>query len=155
VEIAAPHLLIEEGQTMSVSFFADKTHQPTDTELHEAVGALFSIWQELVQWIRNQYAVHEELKFMYGKNYGWGLKFSTKSKLLTALYPGSGYFTVQIILRPEAIEKAQGMKLGQNALQAIQRANPYPEGRWLFIPVESKADLEAVQRLLALKIYHP
>ena len=72
---------------------------------------------------------HEELKFLYGKNYGWGLKFSIKGKLLTALYPGSGYFTVQIILRSEAIEKAQGMKLGKNALQAIERANPYPEGR--------------------------
>jgi hypothetical protein len=136
---------------MSVSFFDDKTHQPTDAEISEAVGSLFSTWQTLTQWIRKNYPVQEDFKFLYGKNYGWGLKFSIKGKLLTALYPGSGYFTVQIILRLEAIEKAQGMKLGENALQAIQRANPYPEGRWLFIPVEAQNDLMDVQTLLTLR----
>jgi hypothetical protein len=136
---------------MSVSFFDDKTHQPTDAEISEAVGSLFSTWQTLTQWIRENYPVQEDFKFLYGKNYGWGLKFSIKGKLLTALYPGSGYFTVQIILRLEAIEKAQGMKLGENALQAIQRANPYPEGRWLFIPVEAQNDLMDVQTLLTLR----
>jgi hypothetical protein len=136
---------------MSVSTFADKNHQPTENEIREAVGAQFPFWQELTQWLQDKYAVHEELKFLYGKNYGWGLRFRIKGKLLTALYPGAGYFIVQIILRPEAIEKAQGMKLGKNALQAIERANPYPEGRWLFIPVEAQNDLMDVQTLLTLR----
>ena len=57
-----------------------------------AVGPLFPTWQELVPWIR-ALCLHEELKFLNGKNYGWGLKFSIKGKLLTALYPGSSYFT--------------------------------------------------------------
>ncbi|MGD0707055.1 MAG: DUF3788 domain-containing protein [Anaerolineaceae bacterium] len=137
---------------MSVSFFADKTYQPADAEIREAIGPLFSTWQELAQWIREKYPTQEDFKFLYGKNYGWGLRFRIKSKPLITLYPGQGNFTAQVILRPEAIEKVQSTKLGQNAQQAIERATPYPEGRWLFIPVESKSDLEDVQRLLALRV---
>jgi hypothetical protein len=137
---------------MSVSFFADKTYQPTDAEIREAIDPLFSIWQELAQWIQEKYPTQEDFKFLYGKNYGWGLRFRIKGKLLITLYPGQGHFTAQIILRPEAIEKAQGMELGQNAQQAIERANPYPEGHWLFIPVESQNDLMDVQTLLTLRI---
>jgi len=35
--------------------------------------------------------------------------------------------------------------------RAIARATPYPEGRWLFVPVESEQDLQDVQRLLVLR----
>jgi hypothetical protein len=33
----------------------------------------------------------------------------------------------------------------------IEAAKPFPEGRWLFIPMESKADLLDIERLLAAK----
>ena len=137
---------------MSVSFFADKTHQPTGAEIRGAMGPWFSTWQELTQWLRENYPIQEDFKFLYCRNYGWGLRFRIKGKLLINLYPGRGNFTAQIILRPEAVEAAQSIELGENARQAIERANPYPEGRWLFIPVESKNDLEDVRRLLALRI---
>jgi hypothetical protein len=55
---------------MSVSFFDDKTHQPTDAEISEAVGSLFSTWQTLTQWIRENYPVQEDFKFLYGKTTG-------------------------------------------------------------------------------------
>ncbi|HTX79242.1 MAG TPA: DUF3788 domain-containing protein [Longilinea sp.] len=137
---------------MSISAFSDKEHQPTDSEIREAIGSLYSTWQELAQWIREKYTVQEDFKFLYGTNYGWGLRFRIKGKLLINLYPGRSSFTAQIILHPEAVEAAQSMKLGENARQAIERANPYPEGRWLFIPVKSRANLEDVQRLLALRV---
>jgi hypothetical protein len=55
-------------------------------------------------------------------------------------------------LSSDAIEKAQGMKLSKNVQQAIARAHPYPEGRWLFISVESEKDLRDIQRLVALRV---
>jgi hypothetical protein len=89
---------------------------------------------------------------LYGDKYGWGLRFSTKGKLLTSLYPVQGGFTVQIILGPEAVKKAQGMKMGRNVKRAIARAKPWPEGRWLFIPVKSEKDFRDIQQLLALRV---
>jgi hypothetical protein len=137
---------------MSVGVFTDKEHQPTNAEIVEAVGHRLSTWRELIRFIREKYRVQEEFKFLYGPKYGWGLRFSTKGKLLVSLYPVQGGFTAQIILRPEAVEKAQSMKVGRNVRKAIARAKPWPRERWLFIPVKSEKDFQDIQRLLALRV---
>jgi hypothetical protein len=137
---------------MSVGLFTDKSHRPTEAEILGAVGPRLSAWQQLIRFIREKYRVQEEFKFLYGDKYGWGLRFSTKGKLLTSLYPVQGGFTVQIILRPEAVEKAQRMKMGRNVNRAIARAKPWPNERWLLIPVESEKDFRDIQELLALRV---
>ena len=137
---------------MSIGLFTDKKHQPTDTEIDEAIGSRLLLWQELIRYIRESYVVQEDLKFLYGKNYGWAQRFRVKRQLLTSLYPTEGGFTAQVNLSQEAIEKAQSMELGKNVRQAITRAHPYPEGRWLFVPVESEKDLQDVQQLLGLRM---
>ncbi len=137
---------------MTVGLFTDKSHQPTDAEVLEAIGPRLSIWQDLVHFVREKYPVQEDFKFLYGKNYGWALRFRIKGKLLVSLYPVKGGFTAQVNLGSDAVEKAQSMKLGKNVQHAIAQAHPYPEGRWLFIPVESEKDFRDIQRLLALRV---
>jgi hypothetical protein len=137
---------------MSIGLFTDKRYQPTDTQVLEAVGPKLPLWHTLVHFVRERYPVQEDFKFLYGKNYGWALRFRIKDKLLVSLYPTQGGFTAQVNLSSDAIEKAQGMKLSKNVQQAIARAHPYPEGRWLFISVESEKDLRDIQRLVALRV---
>lgn len=137
---------------MSVSVFADKKVQPADFDIRKIIGPKLPLWDELIGTLREKYAPQEDLKFLYGKEYGWGIRFRIKGQLLTSLFPSDGGFIVQINLSPEDVESAQGMQPGRNVQQAIARANPYPEGRWLFIPVESPADLEDIYRLLELRV---
>lgn len=137
---------------MSIGLFTDKGHQPTNAQVLEAIGPRLPQWHALVRHVREQYPVQEDFKFMYGKNYGWALRFRIKGKLLISLYPAQGGFTTQVILGSDAVEKAQRMQLSENVQQAIERAHPYPEGRWLFISVESEQDLRDVQRLVALRV---
>ena len=137
---------------MSIGLFTDKSRQPADAEIRDAIGAQLPLWQSLVRFIRETYPAQEDFKFLYGKTYGWALRFRIKGQVLTSLYPTQGGFTAQVNLSPEAVEQAQSMELGHNVRQAIERANPYPEGRWLFIPVESEEDVRDVQRLLALRV---
>ncbi len=136
---------------MSVGAFTEKNYQPAQTEIAEVLGATLQPWQALVRHIRATYHGQEDLKFCYGKPYGWALRFRIKGSLLTALYPARNGFVVQIILSRLALEQAQTLSLGEAARQAIARAKPYPEGKWLFIPVRSEQDLRDVQSLLALK----
>ena len=136
---------------MSVGIFTERNHQPTDAEVHQAIGSKFSLWEALIRQIREKYIVQEDFKFLYGKTYGWGRRFRVKGQLLISLYPTNGGFTAQVNLSPEAAEKAQSMKLGKNVEHAIARAKPYPEGRWLFVPVETKQDLRSIQSLLVLR----
>ena len=153
--------LNEKG--VSIGLFTDKNLQPTEAEILEAVGLKFPAWQQLVKFIRENFtvqtgltriaadALQEDLKFLYGRKYGWALRFRLKGKLHASLYPARNGFTVQIKLKPEAVLSAKKMKLSKNTNQAIERANPYPEGRWLFIPVESEKDIKSIGRLLELK----
>jgi hypothetical protein len=136
---------------MSIGIFTNKNHQPTTDEIQATIGSKFSIWQELIQIIRDKYSPDEDIKFIYGAKYGWALRFRIKDKLLGALYPTTGGFTVQLILAPDAIEQALQMMLCEKIQHIIENAKPYPEGRWLFIPVESKEGLRDIQRLFALR----
>jgi hypothetical protein len=137
---------------MSYGTFTDKKHQPTEAEIQAAIGSQLSAWQELIRFIRENYPADEDFKFLYGKQYGWALRFRIRGQLLTSLYPADEGFTVQINLSPAAVEQTQGMKLGENVQGAIARATPYPEGRWLFIPVRSADEVRDIQRLLALRV---
>ncbi len=137
---------------MSVGIFTDKKIQPTDLEVEQAVGTRWSLWQELIHYLRETYPAREDFKFMYGKNYGWALRFRVQSQLLTSLFPAEGNFRAQVNLGPEGVQTTLGMGLGENVHRAIDAAIPYPEGRWLFITVDSPGDLEDVKKLLALRV---
>jgi hypothetical protein len=135
---------------MGVGIFTDKNHQPTLDEVMEAIGQKQAEWQEIVQFIREKRSVHEEFRY-YGKNYGWALRFRKSSKSLTSLYPAEGGFTIQIILNETEVEKALSLGLGEHIEHIMKEAHPFPEGRWLFIPVESDKDLQDIKVLLSIK----
>ncbi len=137
---------------MSIGVFTERQHQPTEGEIRQAIGPKLPLWQALIQFIRDTYPVEEDFGFLYGKKYGWARRFQIKGRFLANLYPAQGCFKAQVNLSPAAVEAALGLPLGQNAQQAIANAPPFQEGRWLFIPVESKQDLQDVQRLLELRL---
>jgi hypothetical protein len=137
---------------MSVGIFVDKNYRPTEADITAAVGPRLALWRALVAEINTTYpAAQDDFKFLYGKKYGWALRFRIKNQLLTSLYPAENGFKVQINLSPEAVDTVLSMGMGANVRQAIEQAYPYPEGRWLFIKVEGDGDLKDIQQLLALR----
>jgi hypothetical protein len=137
---------------MSVGAFTDKHHQPSEEEITAVMGAGLPVWQGLIEYIREKYPSDEDFKFMYGKNYGWARRFRIGGQFLTSLYPIKGGVNVQVNLSPGAVEKALGMDFGKNVQEAIARAHPYPEGRWLFIPFYPGDQLSDIHRLLSLRV---
>ncbi len=137
---------------MSIGAFVDKKYQPSEDEIHRVIGPKLSVWQELVEFIREHYPSDEDFKFLYGKKYGWALRFRKRRQLLTSLYPTESGFTVQINLGPAAIEQTKNMGLGENVREVIEKATPYSEGRWLFISVKSEEDVRDIHQLLALRV---
>lgn len=137
---------------MSIGCFTEKENRPTEAQVLEAVGSKSSLWHDLIRAVRDGYPVQEDFKFLYGKAYGWALRFRIKGQLLVSLFPTQGGFMAQVNLSPVAIEKALRMKMSENVQQAISRATPYPEGRWLFIPIETEQDFKDVMQLVALRV---
>jgi len=136
---------------MSFSAFTDKKLRPTESEIQKSLGSMIPAWDGLIQYIREVYPSDEDFTYLYGKQYGWAVRFRRRGKLLTSLYPNNGGFTVQINLSPAAVEQVQGMALGENVLAAVNRAHPYPEGRWVFIPVGPADDIRDIHQVLAVR----
>ena len=136
---------------MSIGLFNEKEHLPSEIAILAAIGPMLKEWQALSEWIRANYPVRDELKFMYGPKYGWGRKFQVGGNLLACLYPTQNGFAAQVILNNTALAKTTRLKLKKSARQAIAKATPYPEGKCLFIPITCHGDLLDFQQLLALK----
>jgi hypothetical protein len=133
-----------------VGTFVDKHHQPTTREIFASIGSKKELWNNLVRFVEGNYRTKRDFAF-YGRNYGWALRFRKAGKALLSMYPGKGSFTAQIVLRGTSAKKVFNLKLGRNVRNVLQNAHEFPEGRWLFIRVGSKRDLDDVQQLLLLK----
>jgi len=135
---------------MAIGTFVDKEHQPTMREIFASIGAKRKSWERLAQFIADNYRIKGDFAF-YGKNYGWALRFRKGAKALVSTYPGKDSFTVQIVLSETLVEKASILKLGRNVRKVLENAHQFPEGRWLFMRIESEQDITDVQQLLVLK----
>jgi hypothetical protein len=135
---------------MAIGTFTERGRQPTIQEVLAAIGSKQPLWESLNSFIADSYKLKSDFAF-YGKNYGWALRFRRAGKALLSLYPNQESFTAQIIIGQEQAEKASSLGLSKKAIKIIEDAHPYPEGRWLFIKVESEQDLNDVKKLLTVK----
>jgi hypothetical protein len=135
---------------VALSFFADKTRPPSMDDMLAAVGARASLWQRLALFMDHTYRIAPETKF-YGKSYGWMVWFRKGKKTLLALYPQQGGLTAQVVLGPALVDQALSLPLTASVMSVLEEAHPYPEGRWLFIPVTTDDEAAGVERLVLLK----
>jgi hypothetical protein len=138
---------------MSKGAFTDKQHLPTGREITAVLGKAGRDWDEFVQFVQETFGVDGEWKY-YGKNYGWALRFRKGGKALVSLYPGERSYTAQMILIQSVVDQTRTMKLGKAVRAAISKAHPYPEGRWVFLKVDSRSVAGDAQKLLLLKSGH-
>ena len=135
---------------MSKGSFTDRTHRPSMQEIYAALGPRRKAWDELNQYLAENYQVKGELLFG-GLNYGWALRFRKSGKTLLVLFPGQKEFIANVVVGRSLLQKAQALKLGENARQVLGSAKRFYEGCWLYIKVTSKQDVFDVQQLIALK----
>jgi hypothetical protein len=135
---------------VAIGAFAEKQHQPTLKEISHSIGQKKQLWDELERFVAENYRTKSDFAF-YGKYYGWAVRFRKAGKALFSMYPGEGVFTIQIVLGEALAKKASSLKLDKSTRNALESAHHFPEGRWLFIKVNSKQDLRDVQQLLLLK----
>ena len=137
---------------MSIGFFTDRIHQPTEAEIAAALGGAGARFAEMVAETRAIPRVVEDFRFMYGKTYGWAVRFRLKGKLLAAFYPNAGFFVAQVILSPAQLAEVEGVDLHAAARKALDTATLYAEGKWLFVPVRTAEDEADVRRLIGVKM---
>jgi hypothetical protein len=135
---------------VSVGLFVEKTHQPAPEELRRALAGSLALWDDLVRFMRDGSGCDGEFRF-YGKNYGWALRFRKWGWALVSMYPGDGSFVAQVVLSPRLAAQAAELPLEAETRHILESTREYPEGRWLYLPVSSRRDVEDVRRLVSLK----
>ncbi len=135
---------------MTIGIFIDKDHQPTAPEVFDVLGTKRVLWEELAQFIADNYPIPGEWNFG-GKNYGWNLWYRKSGKTLVTLYPQKGYFVAQIVLGKDQVEQALNVKLGKNVGTVLTETPQLHDGRWLCIRVKTEKDVKDIQQLLQVK----
>ncbi len=135
---------------MSKGSFIDRDHRPSIEEIFAALGARRERWEELNQYMRENYQVEGELVFG-GVNYGWTQRYRRSGKTLLCLFPARNALVANVVVGRSLLKNAEALKLGSNARQVLINAKRYPEGCWLYIQVTSNQDIRDIQQLVALK----
>jgi hypothetical protein len=135
---------------MSIGIFLDKDHQPTMSEVFDALGSKQPLWEKLTQFIASNYPISGGWNFG-GKNYGWNVWYRKSGKTLVSLYPQQGGFVAQIVLGKNQVEQALDLKFGNNVGTILKETPKLHDGRWLFICVKTEKDIKDIEQLLQIK----
>ncbi len=87
-----------------------------------------------------------------GRKYGWELRYKRAGRPFATLTPLAGRFSVLIVLGRAETEVASTLPLTDAARQLFETTPQLHDGRWLFVPVESEADVDDVVTLLLAKL---
>lgn len=136
---------------MSYGAFTDRTSRPGEAEIETVLAGAVTLWKELVAFIEGSFSVRSDWKF-YGKSYGWSLAYKRSGKALVSLYPDAGSFTAQVILKDDQIAQVPRELTISELRAAIERAKPYAEGRWIFLPVVSERELEVAKKMIEIRV---
>ncbi len=137
------------------SAFTEREHAPTRAAIRKILGRSLDAWDDVERHLAENYRLTSTFRFMYGERYGWALRFDRGGRLVAAMYPNRGRFTVQVILGRAQVDSAGSTGLPASVTTVLAAAKPYPEGRWLFVPVTSRKGARDLEPLFALKMARP
>ena len=133
----------------------DKSSEPTIEQIDEYIGkSARNLLAALENQLRNHYDLSKELRFPFGKGYGWGFKYCHKSAHLCYVFFESGAITVTI-----QIGSKEAPKLNEQFGSFLPKTreaweNRYPcgdGGGWLHYKVLSEEELADVIKIITIK----
>ncbi|MBD7913149.1 DUF3788 family protein [Clostridium cibarium] len=132
----------------------DKNSLPTEKEIFEFIGNdANKLLKQFEEAFAKQYDMQKELKFPFGNNYGWGYKYSHKTKHLCYIFFEIGEIDVMMQIGSKDTEKLNEVINGGLFLTKELWKNKYPcsNGGWINYRPKTKADVKEIMRLLAFK----
>jgi hypothetical protein len=139
---------------MALSIFEDKSAQPGDAEIREALGRAATHWYNLVEYALKTYTPTSlEWKFP-GAKYGWSLRVNDlrKRRVLIYMTPQKGGFITGFMFGDKAVELARQSALPSGIVEELLAARRYVEGRGIRVSVRNAADVKVVKLLMEIKM---
>jgi len=137
-----------------MSIFLDKSKQPNDKLLAEALGVTYKYWKELESGLENLHGpLAEEWKY-YGKTSGWTLKLLLKKRNLFFFAPYDKYFRIAFVFGDKAVSAIEKSDLPSTMIRELVTAKRYVEGRGLRIEVMKRSQIADIIKLVGFKLQY-
>jgi hypothetical protein len=132
--------------------FLDKTVEPSDKNLKDALSASYKYWVEIQKEFLIEYGeIIPEWKF-YDKKTGWTMKNMFKKRNLFFFKPYKGYFNLTFVFGDKAVSAIEKSSVSEDLIQELRLSKKYMEGRVLTVKVSKKSDLQNIYKLVEIKV---
>lgn len=132
----------------------NKNNIPTEKEIFVFIGNdAHKLLKQFEEEFYKQYDMQKELKFPFGNNYGWGYKYSHKTKHLCYIFFENGEIDVMMQISSKDNGKLNEVINEGLLLTKELWKNKYPcsNGGWINYRPKTKEDVKEIMRLLAFK----
>jgi len=135
-----------------MSVFLDKSTVPTEAMLIEALGNTKHLWDNIAQWVQDNYPPVTEEWTYAGKNYGWSFRLKQKKRTILYFIPQDGYFPNAFVFGDKAVEVILQGNFPEEVKQDLRAARKYAEGRGIRIAVQGEDEVKVVTGLVEVKM---
>lgn len=136
---------------MATSIFDNKEIVPNEEDLKEVLKENINIWNQLIDYLEEEYGpLTSEWKF-YSKNAGWTYRISNEKRNLIFLSPNDKYFIASINMSVNVSKILLDMDLPEEIKTIIKETKAYREGKSVLITIKNENDLENIKTMLNVR----
>ena len=129
----------------------NKQEVPTFDDLICYSGERGALWLALDQRLIDTYGVSRQIRFPYGKDYGWSAKYSVKNKHICDIFAEKGAFAALFQISNNAVNTIYE-DLGTYAKDVWADKSPCASGGWIQFRVLNEEHLADLEKLIHAKI---
>ena len=129
----------------------NKQETPTFDDLIRYSGDSGSLWIELDKHMEDEYKASKLIRFPYGKDYGWSVKYSIKSKHICDVFAEDGAFTALFQISDKAVDTIYD-ELGIYAKDVWADKSPCAGGGWIQFRVLNQGQLQDLEKIIHAKV---
>ena len=128
----------------------DKQDVPTFDDLIAHTGECGRLWLQLDQRMAEKYNAAKLIRFPYGKDYGWSIKYSIKSRHICDVFAENGAFTALFQVSTAAIDTVYE-SLSTYAKYIWADKSPCKGGGWIEYRVVNTEQLQDLEKIIHAK----
>lgn len=137
---------------MAASIFPDKQMTPTDDDLAHELGGSKVLFDQLADFIRQEFPPMTTEWKHYGQKSGWLLKLFSGTRNLFFVVPCSGYFKLAFTFGDRAVERILAEQFPEPLKSELANARKYAEGRTILLEIKTGEELEIAKKLARIKV---
>lgn len=128
----------------------NKQETPTIEEMTNFCGENSERFTLLNEWLSSSFNTEQKVVFPYGNNYGWGIAYKKKNKLMCNIFAENNSFTVMMRLSNKQYDTVYD-KLRKYTQEYIDNKYPCGDGGWIHYRITCDEHFDDIKTLLAVK----